>query len=177
MRSAQQRWYARTTSRMSSGSSRIESAVEPTMSQNRTVSWRRSAGDDLTTDDAGREPAGAIDGDVEEERLAPHLEQNLAPAETAWPQVGQERDRAAPHCSKQIAARRLNMFRAAKDRATNPRNSLSLLNNRQVATPFGRSKHAYLRHSAARFPRGFNWDRSHHLLRCFQDLATAKVTL
>ena len=31
------------TSRMSSGSSRADSAVEPTRSQNITVSWRRSA--------------------------------------------------------------------------------------------------------------------------------------
>jgi hypothetical protein len=31
------------TSRMSSGSSRTDSAVEPTRSENITVSWRRSA--------------------------------------------------------------------------------------------------------------------------------------
>ena len=34
------------TSRISSGSSRVESAVEPTRSTNMTVSWRRSAWDD-----------------------------------------------------------------------------------------------------------------------------------
>src|SRR5712692_3745560 len=43
MTSALTRWYSRTTSRSSSGSSCSESAVEPTRSQNITVNWRRSA--------------------------------------------------------------------------------------------------------------------------------------
>ena len=41
-------------SRRSSGSSRAESAVEPTRSQNMTVSWRRSAVS------SGRGTAGAV---------------------------------------------------------------------------------------------------------------------
>src|ERR1700739_321755 len=36
-------WYAEMTSRRSSGSMRAESAVEPTRSENITVTWRRSA--------------------------------------------------------------------------------------------------------------------------------------
>src|SRR5215831_9106391 len=43
MTSEQAPWYARTTSRYSSGSSCEERAVESTRSQNSTVSWRRSA--------------------------------------------------------------------------------------------------------------------------------------
>src|SRR5215475_9262900 len=39
--SAQQRWKAPMISRSSSGSSRVERGVEPTRSQNMTVSWRR----------------------------------------------------------------------------------------------------------------------------------------
>src|SRR5436190_17701067 len=35
-------WYAEMTSRRSSGSIRAESAVEPTRSENMTVTWRRS---------------------------------------------------------------------------------------------------------------------------------------
>ena len=44
--SATARWYAAITSRRSSGSRRAESAVEPTRSQNITVSCRRSASAD-----------------------------------------------------------------------------------------------------------------------------------
>jgi hypothetical protein len=41
--SEQQRGYAPMISRMSSGSRRVEIAVEPTRSQNITVNWRRTA--------------------------------------------------------------------------------------------------------------------------------------
>ena len=47
------------TWRMSSGSSRAESAVEPTRSENITVSWRRSA---ASTGAAG-DPLTAVAGD------------------------------------------------------------------------------------------------------------------
>src|ERR1044071_1176229 len=40
---SQERWNARMMSRRSSGSSRLESPVEPTMSQKTTVRFRRSA--------------------------------------------------------------------------------------------------------------------------------------
>src|SRR5258707_280166 len=65
------------TSRRSSGSSRTESAVEPTRSQNMTVSCRRSA------DDA----AGAVAGDGGEPgaNAAPQLAQNLACGGLRWP--------------------------------------------------------------------------------------------
>src|SRR3954447_6030441 len=48
-------WQARSSSRISSGSSRAESAVEPTRSTNITVSWRRSA----PTAGSGASPGGA----------------------------------------------------------------------------------------------------------------------
>src|SRR5271163_2551083 len=47
------------TWRMSSGSSRAESAVEPTRSQNMTVSWRRSA---ASTDAVGSGAGAALEG-------------------------------------------------------------------------------------------------------------------
>src|SRR5215831_10718986 len=54
MTSEQAPWYARTTSRYSSGSSWLESLVESTRLQNITVSWRRSASGvrEVTTGDA-----------------------------------------------------------------------------------------------------------------------------
>ena len=76
---AQQVWKAPTTSRCSSGSSRVESALEPTMSQNMMVSWRRSAEGDgaMRGQRIDADMGGAVVADPET-RLAPHLEQNLA---------------------------------------------------------------------------------------------------
>ena len=68
------------TSRRSSGSSRVDSAVEPTRSQNITVSWRRSAPDDAGAAGLG---CGAIDGGdgaAAPSSLVPHCAQNFEPA-------------------------------------------------------------------------------------------------
>ena len=51
---------ARITSCRSSGSSRADSAVEPTRSQNITVSCRRSAPDPVGSAARGRDPSGAV---------------------------------------------------------------------------------------------------------------------
>src|SRR6202035_3216956 len=94
MRSAQQRWYAPTISRMSSGSSRAESAVEPTRSQNMTVSWRRSAG--AAGEEGGALPTLgllAVSGS-DTASFSPHSKQNLAPAGLACPHEGQRAERA-----------------------------------------------------------------------------------
>ena len=48
------------TSRMSSGSSRADSAVEPTRSQNMTVSWRRSAAGSMGAENLFRGGRGAL---------------------------------------------------------------------------------------------------------------------
>src|ERR1700730_16338787 len=97
--SAQQRWYAPMISRMSSGSRRADSAVEPTRSQNMTVSWRRSA------DAVAREMGAAVAGfgrasELSAVSVLPHFEQNLAPARLVAPQEAQRNGRAAPHTSQ-----------------------------------------------------------------------------
>ena len=74
----------------------MESALEPTMSQNMMVSWRRSAVG-VGAVDAGRERGRAAGWDASDVRLAPHLEQNLAFAELACAQLGQGRGSAVPH--------------------------------------------------------------------------------
>src|SRR5215471_15447876 len=86
-------------SRMSSGSRRAASAVEPTRSQNMTVSWRRSA-----------EAVGCVIGVTSGAGFAglsavsalPHFEQNLAPARLVAPQEAQRTGRAAPHASQNL---------------------------------------------------------------------------
>jgi hypothetical protein len=69
------------TSRRSSGSSRIESSVEPTRSQNMSVSWRRSAedGGEAKAGDSAEPAASAI----------PHWAQNLLPSGVSALQFGQ----------------------------------------------------------------------------------------
>src|SRR5271165_5860016 len=77
-------------SRRSSGSSRADRAVEPTRSQNITVSWRRSAdnplgvggGAEAVVKVAAGAPALLVFS------LAPHSEQNFAPVALLWPQDG-----------------------------------------------------------------------------------------
>src|SRR6266849_3110742 len=101
MRSAQQRWYAPMISRMSSGSSREESAVEPTRSQNMTVSWRRSA------DAAAWEIGAAVAGfggasELSGVSVLPHFEQNFAPARLIAPQKVHRTGRAAPQASQNL---------------------------------------------------------------------------
>jgi hypothetical protein len=74
----------------SSGSSPAESAVDPTKSQNSTVSCRRSI---------GRE-SRAVGTTAEEStrNLVPQSPQNLLSAGFAAPQAAQRRTTAAPHC-------------------------------------------------------------------------------
>src|ERR1700704_3198638 len=74
----------------SSGSSLAESAVDPTRSQNSTVSCRRSI---------GRESGAAGTTAGESTRnLIPQSPQNLFRAGFAAPQAAQRRTTAAPHC-------------------------------------------------------------------------------
>src|SRR5262252_1077075 len=85
-------WYAPKTSRRSSGSSREASAVEPTRSQNITVSWRRSA----VSARAGGDGAGG-GGAVVLPIGFPQPPQNLAAGSFSKPQDGQGAGSGAPH--------------------------------------------------------------------------------
>src|SRR5215471_4991333 len=92
-------------SRMSSGSRRAESAVEPTRSQNITVSWRRSA-EEVGSSDRGDADAVADSAMVtgfEVESLCPHSKQNFALAGLAQPHEGQRIGRAAPHAVQNLS--------------------------------------------------------------------------
>src|SRR5215831_4947894 len=102
MTSAQQRWYARTSSRMSSGSSRIESAVEPTRSQNMMVSWRRSAADPVSLAGLALAAMGGLDAIVLAGTLVPHSEQKPSSGGTPCPHFGQARGRATPHLPQNL---------------------------------------------------------------------------
>src|SRR2546421_5038499 len=74
----------------SSGSSLAEGAVDPTRSQNSTVSCRRST---------GREPRTVCTTAGESPRnLVPQSPQNLFGTRFAAPQAGQRRATAAPQC-------------------------------------------------------------------------------
>src|SRR5262249_34562891 len=112
--------YARMTSRSSSGSSWVESAVEPTRSQNMTVNCRRSAsgaaGRDLAAlgEAVERRAFLALVTSLRLRRLAgsgvaaapkvmPHWPQNLAVERTCWPQLGQTRTSVVPHSSQNLA--------------------------------------------------------------------------
>src|SRR6478672_11902908 len=74
-------WYARTRSRRSSGSRRCDNAVESAMSQNRTVTWRRSAARDGDPDPS---PVAWGSGSG-----APQSAQNLLPGIASAPHAGQ----------------------------------------------------------------------------------------
>src|SRR5713101_3867244 len=86
-------------SRRSSGSSRADKAVEPTRSQNITVSWRRSAvgeaGAGQVTLDAGSDRTGSVRAAAPSG--VPQSAQNFAPAGLEPPQAGQIAGSAAPH--------------------------------------------------------------------------------
>src|SRR5215831_12940226 len=91
-------WYAPKISRISSGSSREASAVEPTRSQNITVSWRRSApsvrgGSAVAGVGAGTSPIGF-----------PQPPQNLAASSFSKPQAGQGDGSGAPHWAQKRLA-------------------------------------------------------------------------
>src|SRR5215472_972157 len=79
-------------SRKSSGSRRAESSVEPTRSQNITVSWRRSA----VSARGGGDGAGAA---VSVTGL-PQPPQNLAVSSFSKPQAGQGEGSGAPHSAQ-----------------------------------------------------------------------------
>src|SRR5712671_4223393 len=74
----------------SSGSSLAESAVDPTRSQNSTVSCRRSTGRESRA-------VGTTAGESTR-NLVPQSPQNLFGTRFAAPQAGQRRTTAAPHC-------------------------------------------------------------------------------
>ena len=97
---AQVAWKAATTSRCSSGSRWVERALEPTMSQNMTVSWRRSGEDAAKV--GGRGPGFRSSG-LFTARFAPHSAQNLAPDGLAWPQLAQVRGNGVPHSGQNFA--------------------------------------------------------------------------
>src|SRR5215831_934603 len=80
-------------SRRSSGSRRVESAVEPTRSQNITVSWRRSAAS--VRGGGGDEPGGA--GAVTSPTGFPQPPQNLAVGSFSKPQAAQGDGSGVPH--------------------------------------------------------------------------------
>ena len=88
---------------MSSGSSWVESAVEPTRSQNMTVSWRRSA--DAATGVIGEVVANSgasrVVGALAVRGL-PHSAQNLAFGRFALPQEGQRASSAAPQAMQNL---------------------------------------------------------------------------
>src|SRR5215510_12335256 len=100
------------TSRNSSGSSCVDSAVEPTKSQNITVSCRRSASGAvaggltgigrLTASDVCPEVSALLrlllgTGFLLASKGVPHSEQNLAVGCICWPQLGQSRTNGVPH--------------------------------------------------------------------------------
>src|SRR6266478_5888421 len=88
---------------MSSGSSRAESTVELTRSQNITVSCRRSA-DALanTMGEVGTADVAAVGSQLLAVSLLPHAGQNFAPERMAAPQDGHRPGRAAPHSSQNL---------------------------------------------------------------------------
>src|SRR5215831_12413358 len=88
-------WYAPKISRISSGSSREASAVEPTKSQNITVSWRRSA-------PSVRGGAGAVSGGDAAicPRGLPQPPQNFAMGSFSKAQAGQGTGSGAPHSAQ-----------------------------------------------------------------------------
>src|SRR3984957_248095 len=91
------------TSRKSSGSSRVESAVEPTRSQNITVIWRRSAEVGMRAAEGGEGAAAAgaaLLAPAAPPSLAPHCAQKREPAALAWPQAAQLSACGVPHCGQ-----------------------------------------------------------------------------
>src|SRR5215472_6730077 len=80
------------TSRKSSGSSRADSSVEPTRSQNITVSWRRSA---LSV--RGAVDTAARAGPATSPIGFPQPPQNFAAGSFSNPQAGHAEGSGAPH--------------------------------------------------------------------------------
>src|SRR5262249_48220497 len=84
-----------------SASRRVESALDPTMSQNMMVNWRRSADGTLGVGGVGEAWRVTSNGKA---RFAPHLEQYFAFVEFACPQAEHERGNSVPHCSQKLLA-------------------------------------------------------------------------
>src|ERR671933_1767904 len=87
------------TSRRSSGSRRAESAVEPTRSQNITVSWRRSAEGlraDGQADGSTTHGAAGVDPRALAVSVAPQSPQNLLPDGFSAPHAAQRTGSATP---------------------------------------------------------------------------------
>src|SRR6516164_4240127 len=74
----------------SSGSKRAESTVEPTKSQNRIVSCRRSAvGAAVAASDAGAASVAVVAPSAPGAKFAPHRPQNFESGGFAWPHAAQ----------------------------------------------------------------------------------------
>src|SRR5262245_55139568 len=102
--------YARMTARSSSGSSWVERAVDPTRSQNITVSCRRSASAVLGTKARGAEGStGSAERSVGAGvagcslSAVPHSAQNLAWGKLSNRQLGQAFLKAPPHSIQNLA--------------------------------------------------------------------------
>src|SRR6516225_5655401 len=93
--SATQRWYTPMISRKSSGSRRDESAVEPTRSQNSTVSCRRSADGIGAAVRGVAASAGALGARVVS--AAPQSAQNLLSGGFSAPHATQRTGSDVPH--------------------------------------------------------------------------------
>src|SRR5262249_30725775 len=90
---------------MSSGSRRAERPVEPTRSQNITVSWRRSADCGQASDDGDATSPGV--GDAPTLSAAPQSPQNFFPAGFSAPQAVQRIGRGAPQSPQNFFPSRL----------------------------------------------------------------------
>jgi len=85
----------------SSGSRRVESAVEPTRSQNITVICRRSAEAAARPTGDGGAVGGAASGRATASpSLAPHCAQKRESARLTWPQAPQVKACGVPHCGQ-----------------------------------------------------------------------------
>jgi hypothetical protein len=100
-------------SRRSSGSSRDASAVEPTRSQNSTLSWRRSADDTSATDRGDAASAAAVAARIVS--AAPQSAQNFLPGGFSAPHAVQRDGGGVPQSpqnffSSGLAAPQLGHF-------------------------------------------------------------------
>ena len=98
---ATQPGYAPKITRRYYGSRRDESAVEPTRSQNSTVSCRRSAEDVGAAVVPGAEAGGGT-APPGLPSLAPQSEQNFAPGRLVPPHAGHRAGTGAPHSSQNL---------------------------------------------------------------------------
>src|SRR6516164_4931015 len=123
MRSAQQPQYAPTISRTSSGSRRAERAVEPTRSQNMTVTWRRSP-PEATAETAGlafgEEPVASTDDGAGADAGIPSAamaSRNLR----RWPTCATPRSFRSSLVSRGSTAPSIALSRKAGSYCSNPR--------------------------------------------------------